>query len=414
MNKLLILSFVFVSLLCKAQSGVRHNPRNSYIYGDTLRILSGARIGYVAACADDSGTLVWAAPGLGADLWTQNGNSLYPTGLSRIGIGTHYPQTNLHVNGTSAFVYQPGSAQNIINGFRFADDVVFMAAVDSGSGIVHTLHLYPSGGFNQVMTCSNGDDFTLQNIVVNRDSSVNTGCIYHRRDGINFWGGVFKDNISEGNVENSINDGTRDILTWQMFCPLNGHSPFFQQTLWDSASNIPRTLFWRSTNDNTYISRSNTDSLTFGAGPLSGIRANLTITDAQTIFRQGINAVLNGGPAGTILTNDGSGNASWQTISTPNHVPVRIIRSAGYVAVSSSDYLIAVNKTVNVGTAVILPSNPRIGDSYIIKDAKGDAQINNITVSPASGTIDGAGTFVISSNYGSVRVVFNGTEWSII
>ena len=419
MNKILLLSFVFVSLIAGAQSNFHHNPRNSYIYprssstyGDTLRQFSGAHIGYVAVCADDSGTLIWA-PAKGDSLWSHTGDSLYATNLSHIGIGTRSPRASLHVEGTAAFVYQPKSVSDIINGFRFADDVVFMGAADTTSGIVHTLHLYPSGGFNQVMTCNNGDDFTLQNIV-NRDSSINTGCIYHRRDGMNFWGGVFKANLTEGNVENSVNDGTRDILTWQMFCPINSHSPYFQQVLWDSSTNSARMLYWRATNDNTYISRVNTDTLTIGSGPLVNMQSNLSITDAQVIFRQGINAVLNGGLPGTVLTNDGAGNANWQSISTPNHVPVRIIRSAGFVTILESDYVIAVNKTVNTSSAVILPANPRIGDAYVIKDAKGDAQVNNITISPSSGTIDGVGTIVISSNYGSVRVVFNGNEWSVI
>jgi hypothetical protein len=50
----------------------------------------------------------------------------------------------------------------------------------------------------------------------------------------------------------------------------------------------------------------------------------------------------------------------------------------------------------------------------IIKDGKGDAATNNITVTPAAGTIDGSSTAVINTNYGSMQLIYNGTQWNII
>lgn len=51
---------------------------------------------------------------------------------------------------------------------------------------------------------------------------------------------------------------------------------------------------------------------------------------------------------------------------------------------------------------------------YLIKDGKGDANSNPITVrSSTSQTIDGAATTVINTAYGFARLVFNGSQWNV-
>lgn len=49
-----------------------------------------------------------------------------------------------------------------------------------------------------------------------------------------------------------------------------------------------------------------------------------------------------------------------------------------------------------------------------VKDSTGNAESNNITITPASGTIDGQATLVISSAYGSAKLISNGTNWFIL
>ena len=49
---------------------------------------------------------------------------------------------------------------------------------------------------------------------------------------------------------------------------------------------------------------------------------------------------------------------------------------------------------------------------HIIIDGKGDAAGNNITISPASGTVNGASDVTINSNYGWKECIYNGTEWN--
>ena len=51
------------------------------------------------------------------------------------------------------------------------------------------------------------------------------------------------------------------------------------------------------------------------------------------------------------------------------------------------------------------------GKTYVIKDSSGGAATNNITIAPASGTIDGSASLSIGIAYGFVQVYCDGTAW---
>ena len=85
---------------------------------------------------------------------------------------------------------------------------------------------------------------------------------------------------------------------------------------------------------------------------------------------------------------------------------------------SSSPYSVALEDTVLVqnhaGTFTVnLPVGPQPGFNVIIKDFAGVALANPINVAAAA-LIDGATPYVINVNYGAVRVMYNGTTWSIV
>lgn len=94
-------------------------------------------------------------------------------------------------------------------------------------------------------------------------------------------------------------------------------------------------------------------------------------------------------------------------------LPVVIVTSSPYTALVT-DLFIGVNNTGTSPFSVVLPANPQTGKVYIIKDIAGNAIINNITVSAIGHTIDGGISAVISADYGSITLVFDGVEWSIV
>lgn len=100
----------------------------------------------------------------------------------------------------------------------------------------------------------------------------------------------------------------------------------------------------------------------------------------------------------------------------------RTVTAAGPVTVLVSDFQVLLNKTVGEATVVNLPSAALVvSGAYnyapkIIKDLKGDAGTNNITLTPAVGeTIDGQATMPMGGNYASATLwpLANGTGWFV-
>lgn len=78
-----------------------------------------------------------------------------------------------------------------------------------------------------------------------------------------------------------------------------------------------------------------------------------------------------------------------------------------------SDHIVFVNKP-GAAAEITLPASPVSGLEYIVKDTSGAAASFNVTVNGNGKNIDGSGTYVISTNYGSVRVLYDGTEWWVL
>ncbi|QAY96718.1 hypothetical protein CWB41_14060 [Methylovirgula ligni] len=80
--------------------------------------------------------------------------------------------------------------------------------------------------------------------------------------------------------------------------------------------------------------------------------------------------------------------------------------------ITTADYLVCADNASAAATEN-LPASPSTGDTYLIKDCSVAAGTNNITITPASGNIDGAATFVMSTNGQSAAVTYTGSQWSI-
>jgi hypothetical protein len=101
-------------------------------------------------------------------------------------------------------------------------------------------------------------------------------------------------------------------------------------------------------------------------------------------------------------------------ISSGNRRTTRVVTASGAITVATADDVIVVNQTSGAAITVNLPSSPVTGTVYEIKDGKGDSTTNNITITPAAGTIDGGATFVIAKNYTSISLLYNGSEWNVL
>ena len=88
-----------------------------------------------------------------------------------------------------------------------------------------------------------------------------------------------------------------------------------------------------------------------------------------------------------------------------------------YLSAKSTAFTASVGFTylINTGTAVTVTLPSAVTNAAIIfKDSAGTAATNNITINRAdSATIDGATSQAISSNYGSMKLISDGTNWFI-
>jgi hypothetical protein len=106
---------------------------------------------------------------------------------------------------------------------------------------------------------------------------------------------------------------------------------------------------------------------------------------------------------GTLLSDCGTAN----TI-----IPVSVTTTGTSITLTPSSYFVVINKAVGSPTTVLLLATPATGQTVIIKDGKGDAGINNITINGNGKLIDGFTTFVLNQGHQSINLTFNGTQWN--
>ena len=114
-------------------------------------------------------------------------------------------------------------------------------------------------------------------------------------------------------------------------------------------------------------------------------------------------ADLTGAWAHTGLLSANGGFAVKVTVTTTNYTAV------------AADVLIGVTDTTAARTITLYAISGNVGKVLVIKDMTGAAATNNITVDAnASETIDGALTYAINTNYGSVTLVCDVAGWFIV
>tara|TARA_R110000772_G_scaffold268686_2_gene397493 strand:- start:43276 stop:44598 length:1323 start_codon:yes stop_codon:yes gene_type:complete len=158
------------------------------------------------------------------------------------------------------------------------------------------------------------------------------------------------------------------------------------------------------------------------------------IAESMVIYSEGYNKTVN--------ANDGNFGFEWWTDETDSHnlsstakmtltssgdlsiskgithkalISTPTISSAGNYTILITDYVILKDGITGGGDTVTLPNDATNGQMFLIKDSSGTANTNNITINTAdTETIDGSAEVIINGNYDSVKVIFDGTNYSII
>lgn len=94
-----------------------------------------------------------------------------------------------------------------------------------------------------------------------------------------------------------------------------------------------------------------------------------------------------------------------------NHNNFTRVTTGNFTVTNESAVL--VDKTIGAATTVTIPAAVATGSrrALFVIDAKGDAATNNITITPASGNINGTTSYVLSENYGAVMLIDDTGEW---
>lgn len=241
--------------------------------------------------------------------------------------------------------------------------------------------------------------------------------------------------LSSGTGNTAIGEGALNTTTVQTSNTALG---YFSLNACTNSSNTAVGAFslWQLTNAGSNCAvgfQAGRDLTTGGANTIIGFHALLDATTAS-------NNVMIGSEAGQSYTSSESNNICIGTnvfgtvgesniirIGTTSHtqtylqgvvnmpkgqvVSVTVPGAYPYTTLAT-DYVIIVDTTS--ARTINLVASPVTGQTYRIKDNTGSAATNNITITPAAGNIDGAASFVINTNYGSVDLVYNGTQWNIL
>lgn len=142
-----------------------------------------------------------------------------------------------------------------------------------------------------------------------------------------------------------------------------------------------------TTNDVTIRDKIGSAVLTVPTGTVNIVVAGDTNTATETV-------------TGILTTQSGTIHKTRTATTTP-------------VTVATTDEYVGTNLSVAGAVAVSLPGAAANGTRFCIKDRKGDANVNNITITPTSGTIDGSANDVLNTARGGVCVMSDGTNYFI-
>jgi hypothetical protein len=116
-------------------------------------------------------------------------------------------------------------------------------------------------------------------------------------------------------------------------------------------------------------------------------------------------------PQANIIDRDEIININNRIGGNPSPVSVTDVTTPTYTALAT-DYFLCVDTVTNAVT-ITLPTGI-LGTVYMVKDCSGNADTNNITIQGTGGQLVDGSVATINVPYGSIQLIFNGTEWSVV
>lgn len=163
-----------------------------------------------------------------------------------------------------------------------------------------------------------------------------------------------------------------------------------------------------------------TGAPTFGTLSVGGGGTGLTtLTTAYGVVCAGTTATgalqnAGAGNDGQILTSGGAAALpSYKSAGLQYAAISSVVSSSPYTANATTEYFIPVD--TGAARTIQLPNAPATGKRYVIKDATGTASSFNISVTTPSGTatIDGSTTYTMATDWQSINVIFDGSNYYV-
>ncbi len=370
-------SLIFATAISSNYEAIKDldTPSTPHVNSNAIFVLLGDSTdsGYagntmIAPSAGLSAAGIYSSSNVGIGTFDVTGGQLIVTG-GNVGIGSLTPGTTLDVTGTvraTAFSGDGSALTNVSNtsGFTDAGTEIYLTTVTDKVGLGTTT---PQGAF----------------VVTNGNVGIGT------------WAPASKLQVRGGSVTSEFgyyNGGTGNSY-WN-----TSSSALSYLGLWDGGASYFKTIAFTNTgNVGLGSTAADTNPVVFIAGT-----RNVGI---GTITPQ----------SGFVVTNGNVGIGTWTASSTFDVVGslgiTTVSKSANYTA-TASDYAILVDATGGVTIALPAAASSK-GRTYVIK--KTDATAGALTIDPnAAETIDGATTYVITTQYQSVTIVCDGSNWWII
>ncbi|HUZ72677.1 MAG TPA: hypothetical protein VMU87_06810 [Stellaceae bacterium] len=147
------------------------------------------------------------------------------------------------------------------------------------------------------------------------------------------------------------------------------------------------------------------------------------VAAAQTVTIDGLGNVAAPAPGDEIEIWSQSAGCGIHSCKTtigalmPLYAPIRVVTSGASDTATATDSTIVWDKSVGSPSAETIPTcvAALAGRVYTVKDGKGDAATDTITIAPVAGSIDGAASYVLATPHAAVKLQCDGiSTWQVI